>query len=218
MALEVSWNREPEVLIATLTGRIDSANSMDCHKALEAGIGPDDDALVLNMAGITFISSAGLRVLLMLAKKFTGADKSFVVCELSDSIDEVMAVSGFSEIIQVQPSQRAAVAAITGDDGSTADSAGEAADPPAGSPDLRNPIDMNVVGENIVDLANYTIEKHEFVNGPLAKGVRSEAFTAISDLLWGEIEQALERRKRIVARMFQEAGATLQEVVARHAG
>nr|AGH13572.1 anti-anti-sigma regulatory factor/hypothetical protein [bacterium symbiont of Plakortis simplex pPS11G3] len=218
MALEVSWNRAPRVLIATLTGRIDSANSMDCHKALTAGIGPDDHALVLNMAGVRFLSSAGLRVLLMLAKKFTGPGKAFAVCELTDNINEVMSVSGFAEIIQVRPSQHAAVAAVTGEDGSDADSAGETPDPSADSPDLRNPIDMNVVGENIADLANFTIEKHEFVNGPLAGDVRSEAFKAISDLLWGEIEQALERRKRIIARMFQEAGATLQEVVAKHAG
>ena len=90
MALEVSWNRAPRVLIATLTGRIDSANSMDCHKALTAGIGPDDHALVLNMAGVRFLSSAGLRVLLMLAKKFTGPGKAFAVCELTDNINEVI--------------------------------------------------------------------------------------------------------------------------------
>ena len=217
MAMEVSWNRDSGVLIATLAGRIDSANSMDCHDALKSGIDPDDESLLLNMGGITFLSSAGLRVLLMLAKKFIGPAKTFALCELEDHINEVITVSGFSQIIQIHGSQAEAVSAIAGTDAPATDDANDAPRP-ASPPALRDPLDMAVIGDNIADVANYAIEKYEFVNARLAENVRSEAVSAISSLLWAEVERAITARKRTRARLFQAAEAKLEEVVAQHGG
>lgn len=217
MAMEVSWNRDSGVLIATLTGRIDSANSMDCHEALKSGIGPDDDSLLLDMGGITFLSSAGLRVLLMLARKFTGPAKAFALCALEDHINEVITVSGFSQIIQVHGSQAEAVSAMGGTAAPATEEA-EDAPRPTSPPALRDPLDMAVIGDNITDVANYAIEKYEFVNPRLAENVRSEAVSAISGLLWTEVERAIELRKQTRARLFQAAEAKLEEVVAQHGG
>ncbi len=215
MAMELDWSRDSGVLIATVSGRIDSANSMDCHEALGAGIGPDDQSLLLNMAGITFLSSAGLRVLLMLAKKFTRPGKTFALCELEDHINEVITVSGFSQIIQIHGSQAEAVGAIAGTGSAPEDTAAEAKQP-AAPPALRNPLDMAVVGENIADIANYTVEKYEFVNSPLAEGMRAEAVLELSTLLWKQVERAIERRKRFRAELFQSAETALQDIVAQH--
>lgn len=217
MAMELGWSRDSGILIATVGGRIDSANSMDCHEALGAGIAPDDQSLLLNMAGITFLSSAGLRVLLMLAKKFTGPGRTFALCELEDHINEVITVSGFSQIIQVYSSQSEAVGAISGTGSAPGHTAGAAEEPqPAAPPQLRNPLDMGVVGENIADIANYTVEKHEFINSRLAEGVREEAVLAVSTVLWKQVERAIERRKRFRAELFQTAEAALQDIVAQH--
>lgn len=217
MAMELGWSRDSEVLIATVGGRIDSANSMDCHEALGAGIGPDDQSLLLNMAGITFLSSAGLRVLLMLAKKFTGPGRTFALCGLKDHINEVISVSGFSQIIEVYGSQGEAIGAIAGTGSAPEDADGAAAaKQPAARPELRNPLDMGIVGENIADIANYTVEKYEFVNAPLADGLRAEAVLEISTLLWKHVERAIERRKKLRAELFQSAEAALQDMVAQH--
>lgn len=216
MAMELGWSRDSGVLIATVSGRIDSANSMDCHEALGAGVGPDDQSLLLNMAGITFLSSAGLRVLLMLAKKFTAPGKTFALCELEDHINEVITVSGFSQIIQVHGSQGEAIGAITGAGSAPEDTAAAAEEKqPAAPPKLRNPVDMAVIGENIADIANYTVEKHEFINEPLSEAVRAEAVLEISTILWKQVERAIERRKRFRAELFQSAEAALQDIVAQ---
>ena len=214
-AMELGWSRDSGVLIATVSGRIDSANSMDCHAALGAGIGPDDQSLLLNMAGITFLSSAGLRVLLMLAKKFTRPGKTFALCELEDHINEVITVSGFSQIIQIHGSQAEAIGAIAGT-GSAPGETAEEAKQPAARPELRNPLNMAVVGENIADIANYTVEKHEFLNAPLAEGMRAEAVLELSTRLWKHVERAIERRKRFRAELFQSAETALEDIVAQH--
>ncbi len=114
MAMDLSWSRDSGIRIATISGRIDSANSMDCHEALGSGVGDDDRAMLLDMGGIRYLSSAGLRVLLMLAKKFTGPGKTFAVCALEDHISDVITVSGFSQIIRVFGSRTEAVGAISG--------------------------------------------------------------------------------------------------------
>ena len=209
MALDVSWNRTAGTLVATLKGRIDSANSMDCQAVLEAGIGPDEDHVVLNMAGVTYVSSAGLRVLLRLAKRLSAPGQTFALCELAGPVNEVVTVSGFGGIIPVHATLADAVGPATGQEGVPDDS--------AGSPDLSDPFDVNIIGENIADIANFTIEKHEFQNGSLAEGVRSEAFKAITDLLWEAVKRGQERRRRTLARLFKESDETLEEVVARHA-
>lgn len=219
MAMELGWSRDSGVLIGTVSGRIDSANSMDCHEALGSGIGPDDRFLLLNMAGITFLSSAGLRVLLMLAKKFTGPDKTFALCALKDHINEVISVSGFSQIIQVFGSQGEALGAIAGTGGGAEDAAGDDAEvkQPAAPPELRNPLDMGIVGENISDVAQYTVEKYEFINAPLAEEVRAEAVNAISTLLWQHVKRAIDRRRKFRAELFESAEAALENVVAQRA-
>lgn len=212
MSVQVKWSRDSGTLVASLAGRIDSANSVDCADALRSGVGNDDQSLILNLSRLEYISSAGLRVLLMMAKKFTGPGQAFGLCALSAGVSEVVAVYGFAEIISVYQSQDAAVAAIAG--------AGEPREPATGEPtegtiELTSSIDMDILGDNISDIARFTIEKHEFTNPSLSSAHREKAYAAITGVLWEEVERIMQRRKRFLADM---AAATLEDVLARADG
>ncbi len=112
MSVEVGWSRDSGILVANLVGRIDSSNSGECADALRAGMGDDDQSLVLNLSRLDYISSAGLRILLLTSREFEGPGQSFALCELSGGISEVIRVGGFSDIIPVYDTQADAVAAI----------------------------------------------------------------------------------------------------------
>ena len=112
MSVKVGWSRDSGVLVANVTGRIDNANSSECEQMLRSGVGDEEQSLVLNLSRLSYVSSAGLRILLLMAREFTGPNQAFGLCELSSGVSEVIHVSGFAGIMSVYESQAAAVEAI----------------------------------------------------------------------------------------------------------
>ncbi len=118
MAIEVNWTRTDGVLVAKPVGRIYSSDYLDWQTELESGIRPDDTKLVVDFSEVPYIGSAGLRVLLMTARRFSGDGHAFGVCQLRRPISKVMRATGFDGIIPAYESADAAVAAMTeGEDG-----------------------------------------------------------------------------------------------------
>ena len=115
MPVNVTWERKGSVLIATLEGRIDGSNASDFQSALESGIETGDNALILDFEKVPFISSAGLRVGLVIARKFNEPGKKFGVCTLPDPVREVVVISGFDQLISVYGSQGEAIRALEGE-------------------------------------------------------------------------------------------------------
>lgn len=117
MEIQVDWSRNAGILIAKPIGRIYSANYMEWQTALESGISADDRAMVVDFGQVPYLSSAGLRVLLTTAKRFTGSRGSFVLCNLTRTVGKVIKASGFDGVIPVYDTEAAAVAAISGEGG-----------------------------------------------------------------------------------------------------
>lgn len=112
--MDIKWERKDGVLIAMPSGPIDSISSSELHSALESGIDPGEQALILDCEQVSFISSAGIRIFLIFAREFKASGKQFGVCALSDPIRKVMALGRFDKIISVYDSQAAAIDAFKG--------------------------------------------------------------------------------------------------------
>lgn len=97
------------VLIAT--GRLDTGTAPEFEKQLLETL-PQQPSLVVDLSGVDYISSAGLRVVLMGAKRAKQAQGKLVLCGLSPAIREVFAVSGFLKILDVRETRDEAVAAL----------------------------------------------------------------------------------------------------------
>ena len=80
---------------------------------------------------------------------------------------------------------------------------------------VRYAVDFNIVGDNISDIADFTVEKYEFkTNDTLDPDTREKAIKAITDELWQQIEQLKLQRRQLLANMFKAAESALDEVVA----
>ncbi len=110
--MELETERQGDTLIAKTGGRVDGANAREFQSALEAAIDDNTSAVILDMERLSYISSAGLRVILLTAKSLQGRNAKFAVCSLSESIQEVFEISGFDKIISIHPSQAEALAAF----------------------------------------------------------------------------------------------------------
>ncbi|MCY4602699.1 MAG: STAS domain-containing protein [Gemmatimonadetes bacterium] len=112
MSVQVKWERQDGILTAMLIGHIDSSNADRFRRIVESGIDPEDHALILDFERVFFISSAGLRISLVLSRKFNESGKKFGVCTLSDPIRNVLAISGFDQIIPIYESRAEAINAF----------------------------------------------------------------------------------------------------------
>ena len=79
---------------------------------------------------------------------------------------------------------------------------------------IKRSVDFNIVGENILDIADFAVEKYEFRNDTtLAPEVREAATAAIREALWARVEELKLKRKQILAGMFELADETAERVV-----
>ena len=112
LGMEVTTENENGTLIASAGGRIDGTNAAEFENAMQAAIGSTEGAVVLDCEGLSYISSAGLRAILRIAKDLTRRAVKFVLCSLSDPIREVFQISGFDKIINIHPDRSGAVSAV----------------------------------------------------------------------------------------------------------
>jgi hypothetical protein len=79
---------------------------------------------------------------------------------------------------------------------------------------IRSAVDFDIVGDNIQDIAEFTIEKYEFRNdSDLPDEIRKEAIAKINSALWQEVEELKLRRREILVSIFNAAEDTLNEVL-----
>jgi len=186
--------------IANLEGRIDSANSQAFQSALESGLDTGASLVVLDFERVTIISSAGLRVVLFLAKHLKSRGAKIALCTLSTQIREVMAISGFDRILPIFSSRAEAV-------GSPA-----AADDPVQKLRLPTEFSLSDVADNVKDIALLTIEQYEFVNEQtLSDDARERALSRIEEALSNHVKELKRRRMKILRDMFALAAKTLEE-------
>ncbi len=110
--IAVKWEQKDGISIATLDGRIDGSNADETQSMLESGIDSEDRALILDFEKVSYISSAGLRVGLIMAQKFSNPGKQFAICTLSGQVSSVVKLCGFDRVIPIYESQAAAINAF----------------------------------------------------------------------------------------------------------
>ncbi len=113
MSLNITWEFQDNIRTSILHGRIDSRNASLFHKTIELEIKDEDHGLILDFARVDYISSAGLRVVLQLAKLYRG-DRKFAVCGLMPTVKEIFEISGFNQIIKIYDSHEDAKNEVAG--------------------------------------------------------------------------------------------------------
>lgn len=112
--MELDFERTDGLVVVTGCMRVDGSNARDFEKALRDIVQDDDRALVLDFEPLTYISSAGLRAILLTAKNLQKRGAGFGICTLAPPIREVFAISGFDKIISTYETKDEAVASLNG--------------------------------------------------------------------------------------------------------
>lgn len=114
--MQFSSQRLADVVVAVPAGQIDHPNA----ERLEQALAPILDAttmgrsaLVLDFSRVEYISSMGLRVLLMAAKQLRAQNARIAVAALQPVVKEIFGIARFNHVLEVFPDVRAALAQLS---------------------------------------------------------------------------------------------------------
>ncbi len=89
------------ITIAEFEGNLDTNTAPDAEERLGELLEKGVTKILVDFTTLDYISSAGLRVLLVTTKRLGGAGGSLRICGLNETVDEVFEISGFSTIFSV---------------------------------------------------------------------------------------------------------------------
>ena len=111
-AMKMTAERQDGVLSIRVDGRIDGSNAIEFQETIRTAVQDRDRAMIMDCEKISYISSAGLRAVLMTAKALSNRDVRFALYALSDDVLEVFEKSGFDKIITIYLSKAEAVGSL----------------------------------------------------------------------------------------------------------
>ena len=100
------------VIVAKIGGRLDVQSSPQAEKAILKTLEADSPKLVLNFANLEYISSAGLRVVLIALKEIKKKGGSLALCCLKNEVARIFEISNFSSIMTITNSLEEALEAV----------------------------------------------------------------------------------------------------------
>jgi anti-anti-sigma factor len=111
--MELSPKRFADAMVVAPTGRVDQSNVDAFGAALAPHVercAAGQDALVLDLSKLSYISSAGLRVLMLAAKQSKAQKGMLFLCGLQPLVREIFEISKFTMVFTITPSLRDALA------------------------------------------------------------------------------------------------------------
>jgi anti-anti-sigma factor len=112
--MEIAETREQGAVVVAPAGRIDSTTSDRLERHLAGLVSAGERRVVVDFAGVEYISSAGLRVMLALAKRLKDARGAVALCAMGEPVRQVFSLAGFLPLFAIEPSRDAAVKRVAG--------------------------------------------------------------------------------------------------------
>lgn len=98
--------------IFQLSGRLDAVGTGSAIAQVHSAISAGARNILLDMSGVTFLSSSGLRALLLVRKELIGQGGELRLCELQPQVYEVFAITGFTQVFAIHRTRDDALSAF----------------------------------------------------------------------------------------------------------
>lgn len=108
--MEVLQEMHGDILLISLNGRLDTTNFNDVEETMNISIDHSNYKVLVDCTKMDYISSSGLRVLMVTLKKINAQGGKFVICGLQDTIKEIFDISGFATIFTIADDKESGLA------------------------------------------------------------------------------------------------------------
>ncbi len=98
--MEITYRQDRDVTIALVTGNLDTVTATDAEVSFNHAIEEGASKLLIDFSELDFITSAGLRTLLGLAKRQRSEGGALHLANMNETVQEIFKISGFDTIIE----------------------------------------------------------------------------------------------------------------------
>jgi anti-anti-sigma factor len=109
--MELKQQLVGQVTLIEVVGRVDSANAPIMQDRVASLIAGGTASILLDLANVEYISSAGFRSLLILAKQASQAKARFGLCSLSPKLRRLFDLGGFLDLLPIASTREEGLAA-----------------------------------------------------------------------------------------------------------
>ena len=110
--LRVDTMAQGDRLIVSIFGHIGIENASKMQSQLDEIIPRAEKNILINCAGMTFVSSSGLRAFLKFAKEASSAQKKLSFFSLPEDVGKVFEIAGLTKVFDIYPNQQTALNAL----------------------------------------------------------------------------------------------------------
>jgi anti-anti-sigma factor len=107
--MQIIVEKKDPVVILSIHGQFNAGTTPEFERIFNQRLDAGERRFVLNLAELTFISSAGLCSILAAAKKIKERDGNMVLCALQGEALKVFEISGFATLFSIFPTEAAAL-------------------------------------------------------------------------------------------------------------
>jgi anti-sigma B factor antagonist len=104
-SIEINQTQSGNMLILSLSGKIDAMTSKELEAALNSLTGHDGVNIVLDMGGVEYISSSGLRILMAALNRVRQSHGDLVLTSLQPMVMEVFEITGIKRFFSIYPNK-----------------------------------------------------------------------------------------------------------------
>jgi len=99
--MEITEKKNEGQIVLAVSGSVDTVTSPELQKAILTAFQKSKD-LVIDMTGVPYMSSAGLRALLIGQKTATSKGGSMALTGVQNTVMQVFEMSGFSRVLTIK--------------------------------------------------------------------------------------------------------------------
>ena|SRR5688572_2935958 len=110
--MEIADARHEGILVLAIKGRLDANTSGVAQDKILAFIDQGETRIVADLSQLAYISSAGLRVFMMAAKRMKSGQGKIVLCSLNNSLKEIFQIAGFTHLLPIHETREDALQSL----------------------------------------------------------------------------------------------------------
>jgi anti-anti-sigma factor len=103
--MEAQVEEKGDIIVVRVQGRLDAASSPQLEKKLNSIVESGHFKLILNLGGVDYLSSAGMRLMLSVSKKLKHLEGKVVACSLNEDVMDVIKMAGFHQVLELYPTE-----------------------------------------------------------------------------------------------------------------
>jgi len=110
--MDISEDRKADAVILALSGKLDATTAKTFEDRILGAINSGTQRLVVDLSQLDYVSSSGLRVFILAAKRLQTVDGKIVLCSMKDHVRQVFDLAGFSSMLSIYASRDEAIKSI----------------------------------------------------------------------------------------------------------